>query len=300
MSRKQPRSGLIPFYDDVAAPKEPRTRSSTDFGKRPRHLPLPIRPLPIRPIGKPTRHSEPTETEFTALCKKHKKIIFKTEGKLIGAFEYHDGTFICFNERRQPCMEISIHRTHIYLEDFFYEAHNNGYTCEMKPKEGDTAGKQRILDTLLSYLAFQTGVDKISLIDASTKTFNTCSEIPASIFKLAGRQTYYERFGFMNSSGEMFEQARAQLVESDELNDAKKIGFSGKTTGELASFILPLCKDRKYEDDRSDIINALLFYLEMSIYNKVKDRKYTKYTFKKYSTSYVKRKSHLIVNIKEV
>ena len=283
-SARNPQSGKTPRSGTHRKPQISKTPRNPQFGKTPRIS-------NVKSLG----------SEFIKLCEKHKNVMFRANGKLIGKFNYHDNVLACRNVNNKICMEITLYSKEIYLDDFFFEANNLGYTCNMKPKEGDTAGNQRILNTLLSYLAFQTGVDKITLIDYSTKKFNTCPEVSSSIFKLAGRQTYYERFaGFMNEHDNIFEALRALPLSPDDLDLAKNIGFKGVTVGELASFILPLCKDRKDEDERSDTINELLAYLNTLVNKEIPSRHYEKFTYQKFTTNYKISGKYIVFDIQEI
>ena len=203
-------------------------------------------------------------TQFERIVGANETIKFYADGNFIGAFTFTKEDFngrqslICYNKgrKRHPCLKIILHDHFVYLDDYFYEAHNGPFECDMKPsKTNPEYTHANILNTLLEFLASVTGVGQIALQDASTKSFLTCPDLEPSVFKLAGEPTFYERHGFQHEENDKkFTKMRNHKLATFDylkkaISAAKQLHFQASTVTQLASLVVDSCK--KGVDPRS-------------------------------------------------
>jgi hypothetical protein len=189
----------------------------------------------------------------------YQDIVFRVNGAMVGLFEYHRmssrgrrpilGSLTCKSKRYHGvdterfygdenlglCIEISLMRDAVYLEDYFYTMNNYSkratrYACEMKP--ATTEAHRRILDTLLDFIAFATEKHEVYLEDGATKKFGVCDPIYTITFLVAGFDSFYERMGgFKNPVATAAAAAAARTPYAADM-----------TLGEKAASIIKECK----------------------------------------------------------
>ena len=208
-------------------------------------------------------------SDFETQIRDFTTIEFYVNGDFVGEFNYHVWgdirTLTCANDAGVECMKITLGSDFVYLDDYFYGASLYHFQCDMKPKT--TRQHSNILNTLLEYLASKTGVPQIKLQDASYLPTVACPNVDATIFKLAGYPTFYERYGFSNDAyDDAFNELKAEEIVDPMLADARAIGFTGNTVHHLAKFIVDSCKGRKLRKNeplRRSVEDLILSLSEM-------------------------------------
>ena len=154
-------------------------------------------------------------------------------------------------EDQSPCITIVFSESEVHLESYYFKAPE---TCRRIPHD-------IFFNHFLSPLAKLLGASEINLNDASTKQFKNCT-VPMIFFALAGKSTFYKRFGFespiFDESVKMLRKstlAELSKVESpgimfnDQFNDyelTRKIqesGFFYKKMSTVAKFVIDTCRD---------------------------------------------------------
>jgi hypothetical protein len=173
-----------------------------------------------------------------------KPIKFFVDGRLLATFSYNPRTktFTSNNDDNKKCLQIKIDNDSVYLADYFYTAGNGVYECPMKPRTLDE--HRRFLSKFLDFIAYAFHKPRVTLIDGSFKTTGSCT-IPHSVFLVAGKQSFYERFGFHNDKQDRFDEAI--LITQQTVKD-------GVTFEDMANDILEQCANRQ---DRQDDINMI-------------------------------------------
>lgn len=172
-----------------------------------------------------------------------KPIKFFVDNKLLATFSYNPRTktFTSNNDNRK-CLQIKIDHDAVHLADYFYIAGTMMYECPMKPQTMDD--HRRFLSKFLDFLAYAFHKHRITLTDGSFKNTGSCT-IPHSVFLVAGKTSFYERFGFRNDRQDKF--GEAIFVTQETVKD-------GKTFEAIANDILTDCASGV---NRQDDINMI-------------------------------------------
>jgi len=159
-----------------------------------------VEPVPIRAVFRSFRH--PTTVHFTL-------------GATSLAFSYvpTSKSFTCLNRDNRQCLRFIVENDHVYLSDYFYKNGNDTYQCEMAPRT--MAEHDQLLVSLMDFVAYVFKKHAVKLSDASFKTYDRCT-LPQSVFLVAGKQSFYQRFGYEPEDANFF---AAALFDTQETKD---------------------------------------------------------------------------------
>lgn len=178
------------------------------------------------------------EDEYALQIRKGKKAKYGREG---------DTWLYFLTEDKSPCITLVFSESEVHLESYYFKAPE---TCRRIPHD-------IFFNHFLSPLAKLLGASEMNLNDASTKKFKNCT-VPMIFFALAGKSTFYKRFGFespiFDESVKMLRKstlAELSMVESPGIlfNDyeltriIKESGFFYKKMSTVAKFVIDTCRD---------------------------------------------------------
>lgn len=172
-----------------------------------------------------------------------------------------------------PCITVVFTEREVHLESYYFKAH---MTCRRIPHD-------IFFNHFLFPLATLLGATEINLNDASTKQFKNCT-VPMIFFALAGKSTFYKRFGFespiFDESVKMLRKtslAELSNVESpgiiintrfDNFKLASKIresGFFYKKMSTIAQFVVNTCRNESNTEDIA-LANYFINYVREKIF----------------------------------
>lgn len=154
---------------------------------------------------------------------------------------------------------INTERRNLYLASYYYSKSKGECVPSGKkdiPHHEDIFSFLKQLSVLLDF--------SVALTDDSTKTFAPC-DINYYIFSLAGKPTFYEKFGFHNAEYTKFiKKTRKRTIKSvlGKKFDFKVLDGSLLTKkskmGEVADFIYTNCRHPSSQSDKAnDILKAI-------------------------------------------
>jgi hypothetical protein len=178
---------------------------------------------------------------------KSKEILFSVDGHFIGKFFYMSEMFGRYREisfNCSGCIVINISKESVDLEDYFWDAERTGRYCDMKPTTKD--GHQRIVGTLLEFLAYAFQKTEIHLSDDATREYKYCPPLHTGFHLVAGLESFYEKM--------------AGFKSPEAVDDARKLArrvptfptSRGTTWGEVAKALVDVCKAEKEKITKDD------------------------------------------------
>jgi len=195
--------------------------------------------------------------------------------------QHHNGNiFLSFINDGKECIGIDYVNGELHLGNYYFNTPDN---CVRIPNDW-------FFNEFFIPLGYALKVKKLTLNDASTKTFSSCT-VPMIIFALAGKQTFYNRYGFVNKRFDRYIEKLKKMTLSDTnvtnslvLSLGKQLPVAlmkrlSKFTidkpimnssimniplSEVGQFVLDTCKNQSSEKDIS-IVNDIIKYFKLKI-----------------------------------
>ena len=223
-------------------------------------------------------------------------IVFFVDGHKIGLFEFtrHRNQqkrnldiidLICYAKKGSEyigtCIQITIHGDEVHLDDYFHNAKENNYQCNMKPTSMEQ--HKRILKTFLEFLAYAFQKSTITLVDAASRKYMHCPPLYTGIHLVAGRGSFYGKAaGFKNLDADLVAEHVGKLPVPETIGDFVvparygPLPLGDGTLKDVANNIIQLCKTEQ----------------EIS----AEDLKFIKYIQAKFTTAYKNAKETPILD----
>ena len=186
---------------------------------------------------------------------------------------YNKGMFISFlNSEGKECIGLDYNDNVLYLGNYYFNTTN----CIRIPNDW-------FFNEFLKPLAKLLKVERIVLHDSSTKQFTSCN-VPMIFFALAGKQTFYNRYGFVNKRFDRYiEKLKTKTLRDIEVTNSLvlakgkhlpislmkrliKSTYLDKPIPEIANFVLDTCKN-EVKSNKYDvsIVNDIIKYFKIKI-----------------------------------
>ena len=211
-------------------------------------------------------------TEFKDVSEIKKNKIIQYHGYNIQLRYHRGGTFISFiNTDGQECIGVDYFPNGpLSLGSYYY---NTPADCIRIPNDW-------FFNEFLIPLGKALKVKKIVLNDASTKKFDSCT-VPMIFFALAGKQTFYNRYGFVNKKFDRYIEklkkktmrdievdnslvlSRGKTLPSSLLKRLIKSKILDKPIPEVAHFVLNTCKGSSKTN--VSIVNDIIKYFKLKV-----------------------------------
>jgi hypothetical protein len=194
--------------------------------------------------------------------------------------QHHNGNvFLSFINAGKECIGIDYVKGELYLGNYYL---NTPEDCVRVPNDW-------VFNEFFIPLGYALKVKKITLNDASTKKITSCT-VPMIFFALAGKQTFYNRYGFVNkkfdryveklkkrtlrditvtnsllSPGTLPIALMKRLIKSnDKSNMNTPLPLMDTPISEIAQYVLDTCKNQSSEKDIS-IVNDIIKYFKLKV-----------------------------------
>jgi hypothetical protein len=210
---------------------------------------------------------------FVSELKKKENKILEYHGYKI-KIEHHNGNvYISFiNSAGEECIGVDHYKNGVLtLGNYYY---NTPADCLRIPNDW-------FFNEFLIPLGKLLKVKRIILNDASSKQFRSCT-VPMIFFALAGKQTFYNHYGFVNKRFDRYvEKLKTRTLRDIEVTNSLvlsrgktlpialmkrliKSGYLDKPIPEVALFVLDTCKEQSSDADIS-IVNDIIKYFKLKI-----------------------------------
>jgi hypothetical protein len=191
--------------------------------------------------------------------------------------QHHKGNvFISFiNTSGKECIGVDYYKNgELHLGNYYFNTPSN---CLRIPNDW-------FFNEFLKPLGKKLKVKSITLNDASSKQFTLCA-VPMIFFALAGKQTFYNRYGFVNKRFDRYiEKLKTRTLHDIEITNSLvlskgktlpialmkrliKSGYLDKPIPEVAQFVLDKCKESESDISESDIsiVKDIIKFFKMKI-----------------------------------
>jgi len=195
--------------------------------------------------------------------------------------EHHNGNvFLSFiNSKGKECIGLDYYNSELHLGNYYF----NVSDCVRIPNDW-------FFNEFFIPLGYALKVKKLTLNDASTKTLTSCT-VPMIFFALAGKQTFYNRYGFVNKKFDRYvEKLKKRTLRDTNITNSLVLS-PGKPLpialmkrlikynidkpnidrsimdiplSEVAQFVLDTCKNESLEKDIS-IVKDIIKYFKLKI-----------------------------------
>ena len=210
--------------------------------------------------------------DFVSELKDKENKIIQYHGYKI-RIEHHKGNiFISFITGREECIGVDYYKNGVLtLGNYYY---NTPADCLRIPNDW-------FFNEFLIPLGKALKVNRIILNDASSKKFDSCT-VPMIFFALAGKQTFYNRYGFVNKKFDRYiEKLKKRTLRDIEVDNSLvlspgktlpssllkrliKAKIMDKSIPEVAQFVLNTCKGSKNNVNIS-IVNDIIKYFKLKV-----------------------------------
>ena len=210
--------------------------------------------------------------EFVSEIKTKENKIVRYSGYEI-KIEHHKGNvFISFITDGEECIGVDYYKNGVLtLGNYYY---NTPADCLRIPNDW-------FFNEFLKPLGKALNAKRIILNDASSKQFTSCA-VPMIFFALAGKQTFYNRYGFVNNRFDRYvEKLKTRTLRDVEVTNSLvlsrgktlplalmkrliKSGYLDTPIPEVAQFVLDTCKNQSSETDIS-IVKDIVKYFKLKI-----------------------------------
>ncbi len=185
--------------------------------------------------------------------------------------EHHNGNvFISFITGGEECIGVDYYTNGVLtLGNYYY---NTPADCLRIPNDW-------FFNEFLKPLGKALKAKRIILNDASSKQFTSCT-VPMIFFALAGKQTFYNRYGFVNKRFDRYiEKLKTRTLRDIEVTNSLvlsrgktlsialmkrliKSGYLDKPIPEVAQFVLDTCKNQSSD---VSIVKDIVKYFKLKI-----------------------------------
>lgn len=210
--------------------------------------------------------------EFVSEIKTKENKIVRYSGYEI-KIEHHKGNvFISFITDGEECIGVDYYKNGLLtLGNYYY---NTPADCLRIPNDW-------FFNEFLKPLGKALKAKRIILNDASSKQFTSCA-VPMIFFALTGKQTFYNRYGFVNNRFDRYvEKLKTRTLRDVEVTNSLvlsrgktlplalmkrliKSGYLDTPIPEVAQFVLDICKNQSSETDIS-IVKDIVKYFKLKI-----------------------------------
>ena len=190
--------------------------------------------------------------------------------------QHHNGNiFLSFIKDRKECIGIDYVKGELHLGNYYF---NTPVDCVRIPNDW-------FFNEFFIPLGYALKVKKITLNDSSTKTLTSCT-VPMIFFALSGKQTFYNRYGFVNKKFDRYiEKLKKMTLRDTNITNSLVLSL-GKTLpialmkrlikfnidtpimdiplSDVAQFVLDTCKNQSSKKDIS-IVNDIIKYFKLKI-----------------------------------
>ncbi len=187
--------------------------------------------------------------------------------------EHHKGNvFISFITHGKECIGVDYYKNGVLtLGNYYFNTPEN---CLRIPNDW-------FFNEFLIPLGKALKAKRIILNDSSSKQFTSCV-VPMIFFALAGKQTFYNRYGFVNKRFDRYvEKLKTRTLRDVEVTNSLvlsrgktlplalmkrliKSGYLDTPIPEVAQFVLDTCKNQSSETDIS-IVKDIIKYFKLKI-----------------------------------
>ena len=188
--------------------------------------------------------------------------------------EHHNGNiFISFiNSSGKECIGVDYYKNgELHLGNYYFNT----------PKNCLRISNDWFFNEFLKPLGKVLKVKSITLNDSSSKQFTSCV-VPMIFFALAGKQTFYNRYGFINKRFDRYvEKLKTKTLRDIEITNSLvlskgktlpialmkrliKSGYLDKPIPNVAQFVLDTCKNKSSDSDIS-IVKDIVKYFKLKI-----------------------------------
>ena len=187
--------------------------------------------------------------------------------------EHHKGNvFISFITDGEECIGVDYYKNGVLtLGNYYY---NTPADCLRIPNDW-------FFNEFLKPLGKALKAKRIILNDASSKQFTSCA-VPMIFFALAGKQTFYNRYGFVNNRFDRYvEKLKTRTLRDVEVTNSLvlsrgktlpialmkrliKSGYLDTPIPEVAQFVLDTCKNQSTDADIL-IVKDIIKYFKLKI-----------------------------------
>lgn len=187
--------------------------------------------------------------------------------------EHHKGNvFISFITDGKECIGVDYYKNGVLtLGNYYFNTPEN---CLRIPNDW-------FFNEFLKPLGKALKAKRIILNDSSSKQFTSCI-VPMIFFALAGKQTFYNRYGFTNKKFDRYvEKLKTRTLRDIEVTNSLvlsrgktlpialmkrliKSGYLDTPIPEVAQFVLDTCKNQSSESDIS-IVKDIVKYFKLKI-----------------------------------
>jgi hypothetical protein len=186
--------------------------------------------------------------------------------------EHHKGNvFVSFiNSAGKECIGVDYYKNgELHLGNYYF---NTPPDCLRIPNDW-------FFNEFLKPLGKELKVKSITLNDSSSKQFTSCV-VPMIFFALAGKQTFYNRYGFVNKRFDRYvEKLKTRTLRDIEVTNSLvlskgkplsialmkrliKSGYLDKPIPEVAQFVLDTCNN---EGSDISIVKDIIKYFKLKI-----------------------------------
>ncbi len=185
--------------------------------------------------------------------------------------EHHNGNvFISFITDGKECIGVDYYKNGVLtLGNYYFNTPEN---CLRIPNDW-------FFNEFLKPLGKALKAKRIILNDASSKQFTSCT-VPMIFFALAGKQTFYNRYGFVNKRFDRYiEKLKTRTLRDIEVTNSLvlsrgktlsialmkrliKSGYLDKPIPEVAQFVLDTCKNQSSD---VSIVKDIVKYFKLKI-----------------------------------
>lgn len=210
----------------------------------------------------------------------NKIITYSSEEYEIKIHHYNGNVFLSFIKDGKECIGVDYVKGELHLGNYYF---NTPHDCVRVPNDW-------FFNEFFIPLGYSLKVKKITLNDASTKTLTSCT-IPMIFFALAGKQTFYNRYGFVNKKFDRYIKKLKKMTLRDTNITNSLVLSLGKQLpvalmkrlskfnidksnmniplidiplSEVAQFVLDTCKNKSSDKDIS-IVNDIIKYFKLKI-----------------------------------
>jgi hypothetical protein len=216
-------------------------------------------------------------TDFVSELKKNENKIVKYHGYDIKIEHYKGNIYMSFITEGEECIGVDYYSNGVLtLGNYYFNTPSN---CLRIPNDW-------FFNEFLKPLGIALKAKRIILNDASSKTFDSCT-VPMIFFALTGKQTFYNRYGFVNKRFDRYVEKLKRkklrgIIDKDiransltlspgkalplaltrRLIDSK---FLDMPLPEVAQFVIDTCKSKTTPTKSISLVNDIIQFFKKKI-----------------------------------
>ena len=218
--------------------------------------------------------------QFVSEIETYKNKIVRYSGYEIKIQHHNGNIFISFINNGKECIGIDYVKGELHLGNYYF---NTPIDCVRIPNDW-------FFNEFFIPLGYALKVKSLSLNDSSTKTLTSCT-VPMIFFALAGKKTFYNRYGFVNKKFDRYvEKLKKRTLRDIHVTNSLVLSLGKQLPvalmkrlikfnvdkfnidkpimdiplSEVAQFVLDTCKNKSSDKDIS-IVNDIIKYFKLKI-----------------------------------